>query len=209
MDICLLKVKAFLLQNKNGGIIMKKNIDKSYRIPIMRKNILKNLSLSNIQEGKSIWETILIGRISATEDAYHNIICKLIETAYKNIINGKIKFDNIDNFDKSRVKKSIYNKGYFTECSILYEIDPDTDIRIIEIIYIDIDVFDNQYASFYSDYEQWELAKYKDRFFLIAKDEDKEFFDIYNRILADFDASIPIKKIIMQSVKLIAPRISD
>lgn len=185
---------------------MRKNKVKWYRIPILQKNTLKNLSLSNIYEYQSIWKTILIGRVSTTEDAYNNNVCKLIETAYKNIMNGTIKFDNIDNFDKSRIKKSINHEGDYTEGSILYEKSPDTNIRIIDVMFIEVAVYGkNECAVFYGDYEQWELIKYKDKFFLIAPNEDENFSDIQNQIIADFDASLPINKIIIKAIEYIDP----
>lgn len=185
---------------------MRKKKVKWYRIPIMQKNTLKNLSISNIHGHQSIWKTILIGRISTTEDAYHNNVCKLIETAYKNIMNGTIKFENIDNFDKSLIKKSIDYEGDYTEGSILYEKSPDTDICIADVMFIDVAVYGkNECAIFYSDYGQWELVKYTDRFFLIAPNDDENFSDIQNQIIADFDAAIPINKIIIKAMEYIDP----
>lgn len=89
---------------------MKNTPVKSYRIPVMLKNTTKNPFRYNIYD--SIWECISYGKlfdISDGKESYNNSVRELIESAYKMIMSGKIKFDNIPDFDKSNINKDINN----------------------------------------------------------------------------------------------------
>ena len=186
---------------------MKNTPVKSYYIPIIWKNITKNPLLRyNIYN--PTWKYISCGEPSDTSDgkeSYDNSVRELIKSVYKKIMSGKIKFDNISDFDKSNISNTTYNHlDYFDRSS-------GSKIRLIEIKYVRLNIYGTgikKWATF-GAYEEWQLLRYKDKYFLIEPNEDECFTNTQNRIIADFDASIPIKKIIMQAVKLILPKQYD
>lgn len=190
---------------------MKNTPVKSYRIPVMRKNITKNPFRYNIYD--SIWECISCGKLSDTSDgkeSYNDSVRELIESAYKKIMSGKIKFDNVPDFDKSNINKDIDNIFNTTYARLDYiDRSSGSKICLIEIRYVSLNIYGTGIKKWvtFGAFEEWQLLRYNDKYFLIEPNEDEDFTSTQNRIIADFDASISIKKIIMQAAKLIAPKV--